>query len=74
MMACSFSLSSDRLCGVGFTMSLFIGMLAFDKAPAHYIVWLRSGVLLGSIASAVVGYSVLRATIVSDNQSLEVKP
>jgi Na+:H+ antiporter, NhaA family len=44
--------------GIGFTMSLFIGMLAFPD-PAH-AAQLRLGVLAGSIASAVVGYLLLR--------------
>jgi NhaA family Na+:H+ antiporter len=43
--------------GIGFTMSLFIGMLAFDD-PAH-AAQLRLGVLAGSVASAVVGYLLL---------------
>jgi len=44
--------------GIGFTMSLFIGMLAFvDAARATDI---RIGVLLGSISSALVGYLLLR--------------
>jgi NhaA family Na+:H+ antiporter len=44
--------------GIGFTMSLFIGMLAFvDAGRAAEI---RIGVLLGSIMSAVVGYLILR--------------
>jgi len=44
--------------GIGFTMSLFIGMLAFvDTERAAEI---RIGVLLGSIVSACVGYLVLR--------------
>jgi NhaA family Na+:H+ antiporter len=44
--------------GIGFTMSLFIGMLAFvDTERAAEI---RIGVLLGSILSAVVGYLVLK--------------
>jgi NhaA family Na+:H+ antiporter len=43
--------------GIGFTMSLFIGMLAFvDVERAAEI---RIGVLLGSIVSACVGYMVL---------------
>jgi NhaA family Na+:H+ antiporter len=43
--------------GIGFTMSLFIGMLAFvDTERAAEI---RIGVLLGSILSATVGYLVL---------------
>jgi NhaA family Na+:H+ antiporter len=45
--------------GIGFTMSLFIGMLAFtDTERAAEI---RIGVLLGSLASALAGYLVLRA-------------
>ena len=47
------------LCGVGFTMSLFIGMLAY--APAlEYLHAVRYGVLFGSVVSAVLGYLVLR--------------
>ena len=43
--------------GIGFTMSLFIGMLAFpDPSLAAQ---LRLGVLAGSIVSAVVGYLLL---------------
>lgn len=49
------------LAGIGFTMSLFIGTLAFaDPAQA---VGVRIGVLGGSILSAIAGYLVLRATL-----------
>ena len=44
--------------GIGFTMSLFIGMLAFVDADRSAEI--RIGVLLGSILSACVGYMVLR--------------
>jgi NhaA family Na+:H+ antiporter len=44
--------------GIGFTMSLFIGMLAF--VDAERATDIRIGVLLGSIASAIVGYMVLK--------------
>jgi Na+:H+ antiporter, NhaA family len=43
------------LCGVGFTMSLFIGGLAFEGEAASYETQLKLGVLLGSAISAVVG-------------------
>lgn len=44
--------------GIGFTMSLFIGMLAFPNAAVA--ADLRLGVLTGSIISATVGYVILR--------------
>lgn len=50
------------LCGVGFTMSLFIGSLAFEETGANLILDERLGILAGSLASAVVGYLVLRAS------------
>ena len=47
--------------GIGFTMSLFIGMLAFpDPALATE---LRLGVLTGSILSAIAGYLILARTL-----------
>jgi NhaA family Na+:H+ antiporter len=49
------------LCGIGFTMSLFIGTLAFDDATRA--AQLRLGVILGSLASAGGGYLVLRAAL-----------
>jgi Na+:H+ antiporter, NhaA family len=46
--------------GVGFTMSLFIGTLAFDDGAQQAQV--RLGVLAGSLLSAAAGYLVLRLT------------
>jgi NhaA family Na+:H+ antiporter len=49
------------LTGIGFTMSLFIGSLAFDDIAR--VTFVKVGVLLGSILSGVAGYAVLRAAI-----------
>lgn len=46
------------LTGVGFTMSLFIGTLAFEGDEMLNAV--RLGVLMGSLASGVMGYTLLR--------------
>ena len=52
------------LCGIGFTMSLFIGMLAFENSAAgEVIVRDRLGVLSGSLLSAVIGYVVLNLVL-----------
>lgn len=46
------------LTGVGFTMSLFIGSLAFGAADTMNAV--RLGVVLGSVASGILGYVLLQ--------------
>jgi len=46
------------LCGIGFTMSLFIGTLAFSD-PAR-IAEVKLGVLAGSLVAGLLGYGVLR--------------
>jgi Na+:H+ antiporter, NhaA family len=47
------------LCGVGFTMSLFIGGLAFEGEAASYDTQLKLGVLVGSIISGILGSLIL---------------
>ncbi|MBF0176886.1 MAG: Na+/H+ antiporter NhaA [Magnetococcales bacterium] len=51
------------LCGVGFTMSLFIGSLAFEnmgETGSGVIMANRLGILIGSLMSAISGYFLLR--------------
>lgn len=49
------------LCGIGFTMSIFIGGLAFPDSPL-LIEEAKLGILVGSAISAIMGYVVLRLT------------
>lgn len=48
------------LCGIGFTMSLFIGLLAFRDV--HLQDETKIGVLLGSILSALLGWALIRSS------------
>jgi NhaA family Na+:H+ antiporter len=52
-------LGVSLLCGIGFTMSLFIGMLAFANDPA-FQGEVKVGILGGSILSGLLGWLVLR--------------
>ncbi|MDG6310036.1 Na+/H+ antiporter NhaA [Glaesserella parasuis] len=50
------------LCGIGFTMSMFLAGLAFgeDEADGQFISLARLGILIGSGISAVLGYYLLK--------------
>ncbi len=48
------------LCGIGFTMSLFIAGLAFAEGGAGYARIDRLGLLVGSLVCAIIGYVILR--------------
>jgi NhaA family Na+:H+ antiporter len=52
---------ASLLCGIGFTMSLFIGALAFPGSP-EAVEAAKLGTLAGSFLSAIAGYTVLRLT------------
>ncbi len=50
----------SALCGIGFTMSLFIGALAFEHEGPAYAVDVRLGILIGSLLAGILGYLILR--------------
>lgn len=54
-------LGMSCLAGIGFTMSLFIGGLAWEHA--HFYEEIRLGVILGSLGSAIVGLFLLTRSI-----------
>lgn len=47
------------LCGIGFTMSIFIASLAFDAAHEEMVTLAKLGILSGSVLSAILGYALL---------------
>ncbi|EGT4463551.1 Na+/H+ antiporter NhaA [Cronobacter malonaticus] len=49
------------LCGIGFTMSIFIASLAFGDVDAALVTWAKLGILVGSLLAAVIGYALLRS-------------
>ncbi|AZV25682.1 Na+/H+ antiporter NhaA [Pseudomonas syringae] len=49
------------LCGIGFTMSLFVGSLAFVPGASEYAGMDRMGILTGSVFAALIGYAVTLA-------------
>jgi len=51
------------LCGIGFTMSLFIGSLAFGETDFHDMFDERLGIIVGSLLSGVLGYAILRYSL-----------
>jgi len=53
------------LCGVGFTMSLFIGSLAFEQGSEGLIYQDRLGIVIGSLISGVLGYWIINKSVKS---------
>ncbi len=60
------------LSGVGFTMSLFIGSLAFQETVANRIFDERVGIIAGSLAAGLLGYFVIKSSLNTTTQ--EDKP
>ncbi|MBF0290330.1 MAG: Na+/H+ antiporter NhaA, partial [SAR324 cluster bacterium] len=54
---------TSALCGIGFTMSLFIGSLAFEETGANLLFDERLGIILGSLLSGILGYLVLKFSL-----------
>jgi NhaA family Na+:H+ antiporter len=48
------------ICGIGFTISLFIGSLAFGYHDGSYLNSIKIGVLIGSLLSGSIGYLLLK--------------
>ncbi|PAR33654.1 Na+/H+ antiporter NhaA [Vibrio metoecus] len=51
------------LCGIGFTMSIFISSLAFGQVNEAYDTYARLGILMGSTTAALLGYALLRLSL-----------
>ncbi|WP_440873830.1 Na+/H+ antiporter NhaA [Thalassotalea sp. PLHSN55] len=51
------------LCGVGFTMSLFIGSLAFEQTSSSPMFQDRLGIVIGSLISGLAGYLVIKNAV-----------
>ncbi|QIZ77509.1 Na+/H+ antiporter NhaA [Ferrimonas lipolytica] len=48
------------LCGIGFTMAMFVASLAFEAGMVEYGAMARLGILIGSGVAAVIGFTLLR--------------
>ncbi|WP_413494392.1 Na+/H+ antiporter NhaA [Morganella psychrotolerans] len=51
------------LCGIGFTMSIFIAGLAFDGLPEAFNTYSKLGILIGSTMAAVIGLFLLHSVL-----------
>lgn len=51
------------LCGIGFTMSLFIGSLAFEQTSVNLLFDDRLGIIIGSLLSGILGYLILKVSL-----------
>jgi NhaA family Na+:H+ antiporter len=58
---------TSLLCGIGFTMSLFIASLAFEQGATDYLGLERLGILIGTLVSGLSGYVLLRLTLGSES-------
>lgn len=61
----------SALCGIGFTMSLFIGSLAFEETQFDMVFDERLGIIVGSLISATIGYFVLKTQYGKNAKEIE---
>lgn len=59
------------LCGIGFTMSIFISSLAFTGTSAEFDTLARLGILMGSTTAAVLGYFLLHVSLPKEPAKIE---
>ncbi len=59
------------LCGIGFTMSIFISSLAFGQVNAEFDTYARLGILMGSTTAALLGYFLLHISLPKKSVSVE---
>lgn len=59
------------LCGIGFTMSLFIGSLAFEENGVDMFFDERLGIIVGSLISGFIGFFILRASLKDPDSKAE---
>mgnify|MGYP001826308340 CR=1 FL=1 len=60
------------LCGIGFTMSLFIGSLAFNQTDVQMVFDERFGIVFGSLLSGIVGAFILHKSL-PQNKAIDKK-
>ncbi|MBD1577314.1 Na+/H+ antiporter NhaA [Vibrio sp. S11_S32] len=60
------------LCGIGFTMSIFISSLAFTNVDASFDTYSRLGILIGSTTAAILGYALLHCFLPKEKEAKQV--
>ena len=61
------------MCGIGFTMSIFISSLAFGPTNVEFDTLARLGILMGSTTAAILGYFLLSVSLPKTAKQQEVK-
>ena len=62
----------SALCGIGFTMSLFIGGLAYEETQFDMLFDERLGIIVGSLISALIGFIVLKTQYGKNSKPIKI--